>query len=161
LSVTTLEEVFIKVATSKEEDENKKTIGRLASRYLPSVHDCSLAIYLLLERLIHTPVVPAFSRLSSLEQDKKNDRAPSLVDNNAGEDSDKSEQYLDADSNNQSFGRHFAALFMKRFHVAKRDRRAICCTLILPIVLVRPFSLPSHFSAFWFRAVFHFMNWRD
>jgi hypothetical protein len=57
---------------------------------------------------------------------------------------------LAAFAEQQTFSRHFVALMAKRWHFSKRDERAICCSYVIPLlILVLGLSLlqlPSSFQ---------------
>jgi ATP-binding cassette subfamily A (ABC1) protein 3 len=90
LSVTTLEEVFIKVATNRE-------VG-----------------------------------------DEKKDKDFHANGNGNGKPGEKTatDDLLTADANSGTFCRHFNALFWKRWHITKRDRRQQCCQFLAPLIML-------------------------
>lgn len=93
LSVTTLEEVFIKVAEeqrpgSKEEHEAEQRALALAAA------------------------------------------GPSAVGDH------RSALSVDASQQRSSWCRHFQSLLAKRYHIQKRDKKALCCQFLVPLILL-------------------------
>ena len=114
LSLTTMEDVFLSIAQLGEADE-----------LVDALRDS------------HTPATD------------KND-TPTLQDQRRG--SDASDAHSIAESpvlaqvsedelrrlhaSHRTFARHFAAMFVKRFHCAKRDRRMVCFQVAMPIIFL-------------------------
>ncbi|CAE7395821.1 ABCA1, partial [Symbiodinium microadriaticum] len=119
ISVTTLEEVFIRVGKNTEEtrkrsgSSNAGASGIEAKRPIPSADD-------------HARSDPA---TTSLLQSEQNGRE-SPHDKYAGVGS------LETDSDSVVFYKHFRALFLKRFIYGKRDRRMFLCQIVLPVLMV-------------------------
>jgi ATP-binding cassette subfamily A (ABC1) protein 3 len=96
LSVTTLEEVFIKVA---EEEEHK-----------PGVHNS------------HEEA--AKQMLAEARQNSSSDL------------SHKDAMNVDLTKHSSSWCDHFMALLAKRWHIQKRDKKALCCQFLVPLILL-------------------------
>jgi len=115
ISVTTMEEVFIKVGHSGEHDpveavKNKQSISRLSLERTASQQlrdESSSGV---------TTAPPAFNKTSNF---------------NVVEWSRPQEE-----QQNNLFAQHFYALFLKRFQYAKRDYKSVCCNTILPVLLL-------------------------
>jgi ATP-binding cassette subfamily A (ABC1) protein 3 len=124
ISVTTMEEVFIKVGHSGDHDPtetsiNKQSISRLSLQRTAS-HPMGEESPLLLhkdEGAKATPAVPQFNKTSNF--------AVVEWERPQGEDQQKN-----------IFFQHFRALFLKRYQYAKRDYKSVCCNTVLPIALL-------------------------
>ena len=102
LSVTTMEEVFLRVAGHQS----------------------------------HKEAAAASTPLGSAEEHKAEVSVPITA-----EASLKKTEKLDASSlaafaEQQTFKRHFIALMAKRWHFSKRDERAICCSYVIPLIIL-------------------------
>jgi ATP-binding cassette subfamily A (ABC1) protein 3 len=127
ISVTTLEEVFLRVADIDEEEMHE------VIQQLPSHHESGEA-----------PVSP-ISPEPEPNSEKvliSNKETPELVNNDIKEAalrekdlSANKDKYVAIDEKNP-FVKHFVALTIKRAIYGKRDIRMIICQLVLPIILV-------------------------
>eukprot|EP01083_Nonionella_stella_P139348 424928_1 len=97
ISVTTLEEVFLRVAKGEGNEEDVEIMRRKSAMNVRQIKS---------------------ARLSTM-----------------GDLHDSSEFEMNG-TEDISFWRHFRALLIKRFHVAKRDRQTVLFQLVLPLVLL-------------------------
>lgn len=127
LSATTLEEVFLRVAHDEDETYDGPSLG--GKVHLKSGDQNNESRH---------------SEKTSL-LDKKAPREPSAMDTTpvVGENGSERKEFSIEEVRRQarelsqdSFGRHFRALFMKRFHYYKRDAKAACFQLVVPILAV-------------------------
>jgi ABC-type multidrug transport system ATPase subunit len=140
LSVTTLESVFIRVATNKDKDDNKRLISQLSqNRYDSTKSKDGKDAADGKSSAAAGAAAPAEEEKKSLvlSEGRGDVHRASIHFSAANAHSDA--EYLNASAQHQGFCRHFAALFCKRFHIAKRDQRGLCCTL-----LVRGADLYTH-----------------
>lgn len=107
MSVTTLEEVFLKVAREEENPEVAKEMAQASRR---------------LSRSISHP-------------EQESDEMGYQKMRVEGEDDKADFELLEA-TNEVSFLHHFKALMLKRWHNAKRDRRGQCCQFVTPSLIL-------------------------
>ena len=117
LSATTLEEVFLQVARDEDPDDNElgdkmpERHGTCSSNETNGTDACLLS----------------------------SDGDGSSTEHNSAEHNGFSIEEVRAHARkvaDDSFQRHFIALFMKRFHYYKRDAKAACFQLVIPILAV-------------------------
>ena len=113
-SVTTLEEVFMKVgegANHFSSQVNRNLTGTTGEVRIGTGENCD-------------NVETAANESVEMPADEL--RIPLLTENDTD---------AKAESDNV-FWIHFSAMFLKRFNYAKRDRKAICCNTLLPVILL-------------------------
>jgi ATP-binding cassette subfamily A (ABC1) protein 3 len=152
ISVTTLEEVFLRVASLDEENE-----GDLNPHIQQQDHDKEEERdHLLLSSspspdlgttVSEPPVSTSISSNNRSSVSSKGSQYPTNVingNNNSGKNklpiaSEKKKNGIDLmndDEKRSLFWKHFQALLIKRAIYAKRDKRMLLCQLVIPVVLV-------------------------
>jgi ATP-binding cassette subfamily A (ABC1) protein 3 len=111
LSVTTMEEVFLRVV-------HEQHVEQSATATTASAEDREVAA---LENGVPLSVITPPESVK-LEMGKSQGPIDFTL--------------LEARPEEQTFSRHFFAMMAKRWHYSKRDERAICCSLIVPLIIL-------------------------
>jgi ATP-binding cassette subfamily A (ABC1) protein 1 len=122
ISVTTMEEVFIKVGHSGDHDPveaslTKQSISRLSLERTASQQMNGESVSAARVADASSTAPPQFNKTSNFD----------VVE---------WERPQDEELQKNLFFQHFHALFMKRFQYAKRDYKSVCCNTILPVLLL-------------------------
>lgn len=111
ISVTTLEEVFIRVGKNTEAVDDRNSISEFVGETKANE---------LVKNVVATSTGPEFN----------------VKEVSKGADKYEGVGSLETDDDSVVFFKHFRALFMKRFIYGKRDRRMFVCQIVLPVMLV-------------------------
>jgi ATP-binding cassette subfamily A (ABC1) protein 3 len=127
ISVTTLEEVFMRVGKSAHSDAAALTDGdteaAAANAYAaPKVADgIASPVQVAPSAVVSEPLATrSTAEMKALGENRPSETEPAWVE----------------DSGWSAFYYHFRALFIKRAIIGKRDQRMVVCQLILPVMLV-------------------------
>lgn len=125
LSVTTLEEVFLKVSEGAADAAEIAQIRERMRRNSSAADDGGHAR------------AGESSRMAAASGGRSRGRGGSEdVEFEELADMEEPSTLLSASEKNRSFGRDMRALMEKRFHILKRDRRAGCCQFLAPVLLL-------------------------
>jgi len=124
LSVTTLEEVFLKVAHGEDENEKQQKVTKAAVRRISRAQSLRT-----LQQQQQQQQQADVSEHTKLLVEPHGDEVHDPVLGAAA-------QLLAASHNHRGFGRDLSALLAKRWHISKRDRRATFFQLVIPLVLL-------------------------
>lgn len=122
VSVTTLEEVFLKVASQNFESSEGSS---RSNGNVPAPSSSSM-----IENGEHS----GMSHGTQQQQQENRYRRISVDGDDAAHDGEDLVQ--ENIGSGEKFGRHFRALFLKRYQYAKRDNKSLICNTFLPIVLL-------------------------
>jgi ATP-binding cassette, subfamily A (ABC1), member 3 len=123
ISVTTLEEVFIRVGKNTDDVHDRASITEFVEEKKTSVYEKETTV---------SNNAPSNGTADHNPLHLKQDAVTK------GEDAHKYDGVgsLETDRDSVVFFKHFRALFMKRFIYGKRDRRMFLCQIVLPVLLV-------------------------
>lgn len=117
ISVTTLEEVFIRVGKNTEDISSRESLVQFKEE----------------EKRRQSSLEIALETNSKGQENNGNVDSNCNVDGSGGDSLPKTDR---SDSVFETFWKHFWALLQKRFIYGKRDRRMLLCQVILPVTLV-------------------------
>lgn len=143
ISVTTLEEVFIKVAEKTDEDIVARNSGlsidfgeQGGKKSLADLSKASVATVVAAEDVAGVVSVESGEQLEQgMVVGKQGYMAVNAGEKEAG-DSEGEYACIEDDTPWVVFGKHFRALLTKRAIYGKRDKQMFCCQLLLPVMLV-------------------------
>eukprot|EP01083_Nonionella_stella_P090194 252000_1 len=117
ISVTTLEEVFLRVAQCSATDEEKQMLRRQSQSNMEQIES-----------------VTSFGGVELIEGEKDKENSTEIKVKRMGSKTGSLTKHIDAEP--ASFCRHFHALIAKRFHSSKRDKKVWWCQVGIPLIIL-------------------------